>query len=94
MPRKALLKIYKSFRRPHLDYCDVIYHKPTYDDYYSSYYSVRAKTHPVNTNSHFTNKIDAVQYNAALAITGCVRGTSRRALAVTGCVHGTSRRMH
>ena len=34
LPRKALLQIYKSFIRPHLDYCDVIYHKPTYDDFY------------------------------------------------------------
>ena len=35
LPRKALLQIYTSFLRPHLDYCDVIYHKPTYDDFYS-----------------------------------------------------------
>ena len=71
MPRKAVLQIYKSFIRPHLDYCDVIYHKPTYDDFNSSYYSVNAKTDPVSTNSHFTHKI---------AITGCVRGTSREIL--------------
>ena len=50
---------------------------PTYDDFYSTYYSERCKTDPVNTNSRFTNKFEAVQYNAALAITGCVRGTSR-----------------
>ena len=77
LPRKALLQIYKSFIRPHLDYCDVIYHKPTYDDFYSNYYSERAKSNPINTNYEFTNKIESVQYNAALAITGCVRGTSR-----------------
>ena len=77
LPRKALLQIYKSFIRPHLDYCDVLYHKPTYDDFYSNYYSERAKSDPINTNYEFTNKIDSVQYNAALAITGCVRGTSR-----------------
>ena len=29
MQRKALLQIYKSFIRQHLDYCDIIYHKPT-----------------------------------------------------------------
>ena len=80
LPRKALLQIYKSFIRPHLDYCDVIYHKPTYDDFYSTYYSERSKTDPVNTNLQYTNKIEAVQYNAALAITGCVRGTSREKL--------------
>ena len=77
LPRKALIQIYKSFIRPHLDYCDVIYHKPTYDDFYSKYYSERAKSDPVNTSHVFTNKIESVQYNAALAITGCVRGTSR-----------------
>ena len=82
LPRKALIQIYKSFIRPHLDYCDVIYHKPTYDDFYSKYYSERAKSDPVNTNHDFTNKIESVQYNAALAITitGCVRGTSREKL--------------
>ena len=77
LPRKALLQIYKSFIRLHLDYCDVIYHKPTYDDFYSNYYSERAKFDPINTNYEFTNKIEFVQYNAALAITGCVRGISR-----------------
>ena len=61
---RRLFNFYKFFVRPHLDYCDVIYHKPTYDDYYSSYYSVRAKTGPVNINYYFTNKIEAVQYNA------------------------------
>ena len=28
-------------------------------------------------NSHFTQKLESVQYNACLAITGCFRGTSR-----------------
>ena len=27
-PRKPLLSIYKTFLRPHLNYCDVIYDKP------------------------------------------------------------------
>ena len=80
LPREALFQIYKSFIRPHLDYCDVIYHKPNYDEFYSQYYSERAKSDPVNTNCEITNKIEIVQYNAALAITGCVRGTSREKL--------------
>ena len=58
LPRKALIQIYKSFIRPHLDYCDVIYHKPTYDDFYSKYYCERAKSDPVNTNHEFTYKIN------------------------------------
>ena len=80
LPRKTLLQIFKSYIRPHLDYCDVIYHKPTYDDFYSVYYSERAKSDPVNTNYQFTNKIESIQYNAALAITGCIRGTSKEKL--------------
>ena len=28
IPRKPLLSIYKTFLRPHVDYCDVIYDKP------------------------------------------------------------------
>ena len=50
LPRKALLQIYKSFIRPHLDYCAVIYHKPTYDGFYNNYYSERAKSDPINTS--------------------------------------------
>ena len=61
LPRKALLQIYTSFLRPHLDYCDVIYHKPMYDDFYSKYYSERAKSDPSNTNYDFSRKIESVQ---------------------------------
>ena len=77
LPRKVLLQIYISYIRPNLNYWDVIYHKPSYDDFYCACYSESAKTDPVNTNAQFNNKIEAVQYNAALAITGCVLGTSR-----------------
>ena len=77
LPRKTLIQIYKSFIRPHLGYCDVIYHKPSYDDFYSKYYSDRTKSDPVNTTHEFTNKIESVQNNVALPITGCVRDTSR-----------------
>ena len=31
LPRKSMIQIYKSFIRPHLDYCDIIYHKPLHD---------------------------------------------------------------
>ena len=80
LPRKALLQIYKSFIRPHLDYCDVIYLKPTYDEFYYAYYSERARSDPAYTTELFTINIDAVQYNAATAITGCIRGTSKEKL--------------
>ena len=49
--------MYKSFIRPHLDYCDVIYDQPN--------------------NESFCTKIERIQYNAALAITGAIRGTSQ-----------------
>ena len=29
--KKALLNIYKSFIRPHLDYSDILYDKPEHD---------------------------------------------------------------
>ena len=55
-PRSALLTIYKSFIRPHLDYGDIIYDKAF--------------------NESFHAKLESFQYNAALAITGAIRGTS------------------
>ena len=58
--RTALLTIYKSFLRPHLDYGDVIYDRAF--------------------NKSFQNKLESVQYNAALAITGAIRGSSREKL--------------
>ena len=60
LPRKSLLTIYKSFIRPHLDYCDIIYDQPI--------------------NESFCTKIEHIQYNAAPAITGAVKGTSQTKL--------------
>ena len=60
LPRKSLLTIYKSFVRPHLDYCDVIYDQPH--------------------NDTFCRMIESVQYNAALAITASIKGSSRERL--------------
>ena len=60
LPRSALLTIYKSFIRPHLDYGDIIY-----DQAY---------------NASFHQKLELLQYNACLAITGAIRGTSREKL--------------
>ena len=56
MRMAALLTIYNSFLRPHLDYGYVIYDR-TFND------------------RTFQNK--SVQCNAALAITGAIRGSSR-----------------
>ena len=60
LPRDALLTIYKSFVRPHLDYGDIIYDQPQ--------------------NESFCNKLENIQYNAALAITAVIRGTSKTKL--------------
>ena len=60
LPRKALLTIYKSFVRPHLDYGDILYHQPY--------------------NESINSKLESIQYNAALAITGAIKGTSRSKL--------------
>ena len=79
-PRKSMIQIYKSFIRLHLDYCDIIYHKHLHDIFSSEYYSEIASSDPLHNNEQLTNKIEAVQYNPALAITGCIRGTSREKL--------------
>ena len=60
LPRSALLTIYHSFGKPHLDYGDVIYNQPE--------------------NESFSSKVASVQYNASLAITGAIRGTSQEKL--------------
>ena len=52
----ALLTIYKSFIRPHLDYGDIIYDKAV--------------------NESFHAKLESLPYNATLAITGAIRGSS------------------
>ena len=60
IPRKPLLSIYKTFLRPHLDHCDIIYDKPH--------------------NKKFTDTLKSILYNAALAITGAIKGTSKERL--------------
>ena len=57
-PRNALLTIYKSFIRPHLDYDDVVYDQPK--------------------NESFSGKLEEIQYNAALAITGAIKKSTSR----------------
>ena len=60
LPRSALLTMYRSFIRPHLNYDDVIYDQPE--------------------NESFRSKIELVQYNASLPITGAIRGNSQEKL--------------
>ena len=70
LPRHTLNELYKLYVRPHLDYGDVTYHIP-------------AKICEFSQNTFLPNlmdKIESVQYSAALAITGAWRGTSQRKL--------------
>ena len=65
LPLGALIQIYKAYARSHFDYCDFIYHIP-----------------PKLTESGLAlhslmEKIEKIQYQAALAVTGCWQGTSR-----------------
>ena len=66
LPRSTLDQLYKLYVRPHLDYGDVIYHTPKNDDAYSENYQME--------------KLESVQYSAALAVSGTWRGTSKERL--------------
>ena len=70
LPRHTLNELYKLYVRPHLDYGNVIYHIP-------------AKACEFSQNIILPNlmdKLESVQYSAALAVTGTWRGTSREKL--------------
>ena len=68
--KKSRTKLNKDYCEAHLDYGDVLYHIP-------------AKICEFSQNTFLPNlmeKIESVQYSAALAITGAWRGTSQRKL--------------
>ena len=70
LPRQTLNKSYKLYVRPHLGYGDVLYHNP-------------AKVCEFSNNiilPHLMEKLESVQYSAALAVTGAWRGSSREKL--------------
>ena len=59
--------MYKALVRSHLDYCDIIYHIPSI-------------IHPPSlgrTLNTLMEKVERIQYQAALAITGAWQGSSR-----------------
>ena len=67
LPRHNLNELFKLYVQPHLEYGDVIYHIP-------------AKVCEFSGNtilSSLMEKLESVQYSAALAVTGTRRGTSR-----------------
>ena len=63
---KTLNQIYKLYIRPHLDFCDVIYHVPCITNPFDS---------SINLN-YLMNTLERIQYHAALAITGTWKGTN------------------
>ena len=63
---KTLDQIYKIYVRPHLDFCDVIYHLPCITNPFDS--SINLK--------YLMNTLERIQYHCALAITGAWQGTN------------------
>ena len=70
LPLKALDQMYKALVRSHLDYCDIIYHEPS-----------KLNQPPLGlTLTTLMEKVEKIQYQAALAITGTWLGTNRSKL--------------
>ena len=67
LPLKTLDQIYKALVRSHFDSCDIIYHIPSHQN----------QTPLGKTLNPLREKIERVQYHAALAITGAWHGSSR-----------------
>ena len=66
LPTKILDQIYKMYIRPHLDFCDIIYHEPNTLNSFDSSINLR----------YLMNTVERIQYHAALSITGAWQGTN------------------
>ena len=60
LPFKTLNQMYRALVRSHLDYCDIIYHIPP----------VVHHPPPGTSLNYLMEKVEKIQYQAALAITG------------------------
>ena len=60
--------MFKSLVRSHLDYCDIIYHIPSKQEQFG-----------VTLNS-LMEKVERIQYQAVLAVTGVWQGSNRSKL--------------
>ena len=70
LPLKTLDQMYKTLVRSHLDYCDIIYHEPS-----------KINQPPLGlTLTALMEKVERIQYQAALAVTGSWQGSSRNNL--------------
>ena len=70
LPLKMLDHMYKALVRSHLDYCDIIYHIPSHQN---------QAPLGVTLNS-VMEKIERIQYQSALAISGAWHGSNRAKL--------------
>ena len=68
LPLKTIEQMYKALVRSHLDYCDIIYHIPS-----------RPTQLGVVLNA-LMEKVEQIQYQAALAVTGAWQGSNRSKL--------------
>ena len=66
LPLKTLDQMFKTLVRPHLDYCDIIYHIPP---------KINPPPQLPTFNSQM-EKLERVQYQAALAVTGAWQGSN------------------
>ena len=70
LPLKTLQQMYKSLVRPHLEYCDVVFHLPPI-----------VKERPFQMHlPALMMKVESIQWQAALAVTGTWQGSSRSKL--------------
>ena len=68
LPLNTLDQMYKTLVRSHLDYCDIIYHIPSKHNQFGEI---------INT---LMERVEKIQYQAALAITGAWQGSNRSKL--------------
>ena len=74
LPIKALDLIYKARVRSHFDYCDFIYHIPELETTEKTLESGRPTDIRLN---HQMDKLESLQAQAGLAVTGAWKGTNR-----------------
>ena len=70
LPLRTLDQMYKALVRSHFDYCDIIYHSPSHQN-----------QAPLRmTLNSLMEKVENIQYQSALAITGAWHGSNRAKL--------------
>ena len=67
LPLKTRDQIYKMYVRPHLDYCDIIYHIPVISNHFDF----------SQTLNYQMSLLERTQYQAASAVSGAWKGTNR-----------------